>query len=166
MGTGGRLRTGAQLGTGGTLAARCGSLDEIAEALPQRAAALSRVFLAHTSVPISRTETGVLSALSRRPRRITELAAREGVTQPAITRLVDRLQLRGWVAREADPADGRVVLVTLTEQGRATLDQVRAEYRATMHEEMASLPERDVRALADAIEILDRLIERLTGEAP
>lgn len=142
------------------------SLDEIAEAIPQRAATLSRVFLARTSVAVSRTETGVLSALSRRPRRITELAAREGVTQPAITRLVDRLANRGWVVRGADPADGRVVLVRLTEHGRATLDQLRAEYRATMHEEMAVLNEHEVQTLADAIEILDRLIERLTGERP
>ena len=97
-------------------------LDEIAEALPQRASALSRLFLTRSSVGISRTEVGVLNALSTRPFRITELAARESVTQPAITLLVNRLEDRGWVRRAADPADRRVVLVELTGSGRAAFD--------------------------------------------
>jgi DNA-binding MarR family transcriptional regulator len=148
--------------SGSTIRRRGTELDEIAEALPQRAAALSRLFMTRTSVQISRIEAGVLGALSSRPRRITELAA-EGVTQPAITRLVDRLEGRGWVKRDIDPADGRVVLVTLTPAGREVLERLRAEYRALLHEEMATLPDRDVRTLAQAIEILDRLIQRLTG---
>jgi len=150
----------------GRVAGRATSLDEIAEALPQRAATLSRVFLRRASVQISRTEMGVLWALARRPWRITDLAAREGVTQPGITRLVNRLEERGWVTRETDPADGRAVLATLTADGRATFERLRDEYRAVMHEEMATLPDRDVRVLAEAIEVLDGLIERLTGQEP
>lgn len=148
------------------LAEPTATLEEIAEALPQRAAALSRAVLGRASVRLSRTEMGVLWALSRRPWRVTELAAREGVTQPGITRLVNRLAQRGWVCREHDPGDGRVVLVALTAQGRTLLDRLRGEYRAAMHEEMAALDEDDVRALARAIEVLDRLIERLTGWEP
>src|SRR5579884_1930551 len=71
-------------------------LDEIAEALPQRAATLSRLFLKRSSIQISRVEALVLNALAQQPRRITELAAREAVSQPGITLLVDRLQERGW----------------------------------------------------------------------
>ena len=70
-------------------------LDDIAEGLPQRAAALSRLFLTRTRVSVSRTEAGVIWALADRSRRITELAAREGVTQPGITRLVNRLEEAG-----------------------------------------------------------------------
>lgn len=136
-------------------------LDEIAEALPQRATALSRLFLAHTSLPVSRTEAGVMRALSTRPRRITDLAAREGISQPGITLLVNRLQERGWARREPDRADRRVVLVTLTEQGHEVFDALRAEYRALFHEEMGTLRDEDVETLARAIEILDGLIERL-----
>jgi hypothetical protein len=42
-------------------------LDEIAEALPTRAAMLSRLFLAQSSVRVSRTEAGVLQALAGAP---------------------------------------------------------------------------------------------------
>lgn len=142
------------------------TLDDIAEALPQRAATLARVFRCRASVTISRIEADVLTALSLRPRRITELAAREGVTQPGISRLINRLEERGWVKRDADPDDGRVVLVTLTEEGQKALGNLRSEYRALLHEEMATLAPGDVETLARAIEILDVLIERLTGQEP
>jgi DNA-binding MarR family transcriptional regulator len=138
-------------------------VDEIAVALPQRASSLLKLFLTRTSVPVSRTEASVLAALAERPRRITDLATRERVTQPAITLLVNRLEQRGWAERCADAADRRAVLVTLTEAGREALARLRAEYRALVHEEMATLPDEDLCTLARAIEILDGLIERLGG---
>ncbi|HUJ34449.1 MAG TPA: MarR family transcriptional regulator [Solirubrobacteraceae bacterium] len=141
---------------------RSSQLDEIAEALPQRSAALSRLFLTRTSVCVSRTEVGVLRSLTAGPRRITELAAEERVTQPAITLLVNRLEERGWVKRIADPSDGRAVLVSLTPVGEAVFEQLRAEYRALLHEEMAMLDDSEVAALAAAVDILDKLIERLS----
>jgi DNA-binding MarR family transcriptional regulator len=140
---------------------RSSQLDEIAEALPQRSAELSRLFLTRTSVCVSRTEVGVLRKLRASPRRITELAADERVTQPAITLLVNRLSERGWVERISDPSDGRAVLVSLTAAGDAAFEQLRAEYRALLHEEMASLDDAEVESLASAVEILDKLISRL-----
>jgi len=150
----------------GSMMSRARQLDEIAEALPQRAAALSRLFLARTSVDISRTEAGVIGALSVRPRRITELAAGEGVTQPAISRLVDRLEGRGWVVRESDPCDGRAVMVRLQPAGREVFDTLRVEYRALLHEEMAALADSEVEILAGAIDVLNELISRLQERGP
>jgi DNA-binding MarR family transcriptional regulator len=136
-------------------------LDEIAEALPQRSAELSRLFLTRTSVCVSRTEVGVLRKLRAGARRITELAAEERVTQPAITLLVNRLQERGWVERIPDESDRRAVLVSLTPAGEEVFERLRAEYRALLHEEMASLADAEVASLASAVEILDKLIDRL-----
>ena len=140
-------------------------IDEIAEALPTRASMLSRLFLAQSSLQVSRTEAGVLQALSIGACRVTDLAAREGVTQPAITLLVNRLEDRGWVTRESDPMDGRVVLVALTRPGAQAWAGLRREYRALLHEEMATLDDADVEVLARAIEILDGLIARLRQQA-
>lgn len=132
------------------------SIDEVAEALPARVAVLGRLFLKRTG--ISRVEAGVLGAAAAGPQRITELAEREGCTQPAISRLVDRLQTRGWVVREPDPADGRVVLVALTATGREVADRLRGVYREMVHGEMVKLADEDVQVLVRAIEILDQLI--------
>src|SRR5690242_11522554 len=136
-------------------------LDELAVALPQRASALTRIFFARTTTGLSRTEVGVLAALARRPHRITELAATEGITQPAVTQLVNRLEQRGYVERRTDERDGRVVVVVLADAGQAALDRVRAEYRALLHEEIATLDDTEVETLAAAVDILDRLIERI-----
>ena len=135
------------------------SIDEVAEALPARVAMLTRLFLKRTG--ISRMEASVLGAVRSDPRRITDLAEREGCTQPAITRLVDRLQARGWVVREPDPSDGRVVLVALTAEGQDLADRMRTVYRDMLHPEMGKLADEDVRALARAVAVLDILIARL-----
>jgi DNA-binding MarR family transcriptional regulator len=141
-------------------------LDEIAEALPQRVSTLLRLFLSRANLPASRTEAAVLQTLEAGPERIGELARQEGVTQPAITLLVNRLERRGWVTREADPGDGRVVLVAMTPAGGDVFAGVRSQYRALLHEEMASLEDADVDTLARAIDILDGLITRLRGREP
>jgi DNA-binding MarR family transcriptional regulator len=145
----------------GSVDRRSGQLDEIAEALPQRSAELSRLFLTRTTVCVSRTEVGVLRNLRGGPRRITELAAEEHVTQPAITLLVNRLAARGWVERIPDETDRRAVLVSLTPAGGEVFERLRAEYRALLHEEMASLEDSEVETLAAAVGILDKLIGRL-----
>src|SRR5712664_4478057 len=87
------------------------------------AAGLERLFGLFRSLSppdgLSLTAAATLATLERSgPRRLTALAAREGVTQPAMTQLVARLQDAGLVRREADPTDGRVVQVRLTDQGR------------------------------------------------
>jgi DNA-binding MarR family transcriptional regulator len=76
--------------------------------------------------------------------------------------LVNRLQDRGWVQRTADPNDGRAVLVSLTVAGADALGALRAEYRAMLQQEMASLDDGQVDTLAGAVQILDQLIERLS----
>ena len=63
------------------------------------------------------TAAATLASLERLgPQRLTDLAAREGVTQPAMTQLITRLEEAGLARREASPDDGRVVLVAITER--------------------------------------------------
>mgnify|MGYP005811767491 CR=1 FL=1 len=76
----------------------------------------------------------VLNRVGREgPMRLTTLAAREGVSQPSMTQLVQRLERQGLMDRCSDPTDGRVTLVAITPAGREALAhrrQVR-EYRLT-----------------------------------
>src|ERR1700727_346458 len=71
---------------------------------------------------LSMTSAVTLAGLERLgPQRLTQLAAREGVTQPAMTQLISRLEEAGLARREASQEDGRGVLVVITDAGRATL---------------------------------------------
>ena len=85
---------------------------------------------------LSLTAAATLATLERSgPCRLTVLAAYEGVTQPAMTQLVDRLQGMSLLERTADPTDGRVVQVRITGEGRALL----ARRRAVRAERVAEL---------------------------
>lgn len=66
-------------------------------------------------------EYDVLYTLSKcdRPQRISDLGRHVLLSQPALSRLVERLEERGLLARCEDPGDGRAVQVSLTEAGRA-----------------------------------------------
>ena len=70
---------------------------------------------------VSMREYDVLYTLSKcpEPQRISELNRHVLLSQPALSRLVDRLAERGLVERCADPADGRGVRLSLTDPGRA-----------------------------------------------
>jgi DNA-binding MarR family transcriptional regulator len=70
---------------------------------------------------VSMREYDVLYTLSKCPGpvRLTELNRHVLLSQPALSRLVDRLAERGLVERGSDPADGRGVRLSLTAAGRA-----------------------------------------------
>jgi len=71
---------------------------------------------------LSLTSAATLASLDREgPARLTELATQQGVSQPAMTQLVTRLQDAGLAERVPDPDDGRVVRVHITETGRTEL---------------------------------------------
>lgn len=77
---------------------------------------------------LSLTSSATLATLDRTgPRRITDLAVIEGVTQPAMTVLVRVMEESGLVERRSDPSDKRVTLVSLTEAGAS---YVRSRHRA------------------------------------
>jgi DNA-binding MarR family transcriptional regulator len=137
------------------------AVDAVATALVPTASRVTRLLLRRAPHRVSRSDAGVLGALSRGPRRITELADLEGHAQPTMTLLVKRLESRGWVARERDPADGRVVLVSLTEAGTAALEDVRAAYRTVLRDHLLALSDDQLAALQIATEALETLLDAL-----
>ena len=89
--------------------------------------------------------------------RVTDLAALEGITQPAATTLVNRLVEQDWVTRAADPADGRASRITLTETGRQRLHEHREERSARIADRLALLDVADQAALLAALPALRHL---------
>lgn len=74
----------------------------------------------------SMREYDVLYTLSKCPEpiRLGELNRHVLLSQPALSRLVDRLAERGLIARKPDPADRRGLLLSLTETGRELQQQI------------------------------------------
>lgn len=59
----------------------------------------------------------ILLFLRNGPCRAGELAAQAAVKKPSITPIITTLEERGWIRREANPADRRSVHLTLTDEG-------------------------------------------------
>ena len=67
-----------------------------------------------------------LQALLPGDRMVSELASHAGVSNSAMTRLVDGLEKKGWVQRTRSETDRRKVTIGLTESGEAEAGRLRS----------------------------------------
>ena len=109
---------------------------------------------------ISFSAVATLSTLdSSGPWRLTELAGREGISQPSMTAMVSRLERLGLVERRRDPSDGRIVLVAITGAGQDMLRRRRTGRVAFLSSLMGALDPAEQRALADAATALRHMTD-------
>jgi DNA-binding MarR family transcriptional regulator len=144
------------------------TLDALAGALTTD---LERIFGLFRSLSpasgLSITAAATLAGIERLgPQRLTVLAAREGVSQPAMTQLISRLEESGLVRREASPEDGRVVLVAITDEGQAVLGRRRSVRSERMAGIVAQLSPEHRAALAGALPALDALASVSRDDEP
>jgi DNA-binding MarR family transcriptional regulator len=103
-----------------------------------------------------------LRVLGSGPRNMSELAQALFCDNSNVTGIVDRLEERGLVRREAAEGDRRVKLLVLTEEGEWMRQQI-TKRMAEPPPAIASLSEKDQRALRD---ILRRALEDLPDSTP
>jgi DNA-binding MarR family transcriptional regulator len=134
------------------------SADETSLASAAAVYGLLATLLRRTPRDISLTSLATLSTLDRTgTRRITELAATEGVTQPSMTTLVASLEKQGLVTRSGDPKDKRVSLVSLTEAGREYMLRRRRAGTEAFAALVSQLPPGQAAALSAAVPALTQL---------
>jgi DNA-binding MarR family transcriptional regulator len=107
---------------------------------------------------LSLTAASTLRRLERSgPHRLCELHAPEGVSQPAMTQLVTRLEREGLARRGSDPADGRAVVVSITEAGREAVARRREGRTRALSALLEQLPAADHAAIMAALPALEKL---------
>ena len=87
----------------------------------------------------------------------SDVAERLVRPDPDVTRLLDRLEARGFVTRARDTVDRRVVLARITDEGRAVLERHGAAIAALHAAQFRRLDREEFRTLV-------ALLERLRGE--
>ncbi len=131
------------------------------EALLSAHAALMKQFAAQDIwAEASMREYDVLYTLSRCPGpiRLGELNRHVLLSQPALSRLVDRLAERGLIDRRPDPADGRGVLLSLSGAGRAVQRRIgRRHARGVARAMTAGLDPAEIRQL-------ETICQKLAGQ--
>jgi DNA-binding MarR family transcriptional regulator len=95
------------------------------------------------------------------PMRIGDLAARENVSAPTITRMVGAMEEAGLVTRRPDPSDARGSLVSLAPGGSAALDALRRERNNVLSRTLSRLPDDQRTALVAALPALEALLADL-----
>ncbi|WP_030803556.1 MarR family winged helix-turn-helix transcriptional regulator [Streptomyces sp. NRRL F-2799] len=94
------------------------------------------------------------------PPRMADLAERLEVVPRAVTTLVDGLEAHGKVRRVPDPSNRRVTRIELTDEGRATLNELHGARRSAAKEILAPLTEKERQVLGV---LLDTLVD---GDTP
>lgn len=83
---------------------------------------------------------------------VNALAARTHTRQATVSVVLTRLEARGLIRRDRDPRDRRRATVTLTPAGRRLLRRSEVPVQSHLITALSSMPQREVRTLAEALE--------------
>jgi DNA-binding MarR family transcriptional regulator len=114
--------------------------------------------------PSGRSKWSHFSILSRLDRAggatAATLAAEEGIRPQSMSTTLDALESEALIVREADPADRRQVIVSISEGGRQKLFAARASREQWLHKRItARLSREEQIVLKEAVRLLERLAE-------
>ncbi|MEC3981147.1 MarR family winged helix-turn-helix transcriptional regulator [Amycolatopsis sp. H20-H5] len=86
-----------------------------------------------------------------------QLAAKEGVQPPSMTRVIAALEELGYVERRPHPTDGRQAIVELSTTGFAYVQETISVREAWLDQQLAGLSGEEREVLSHAAEIIDRM---------
>ena len=131
---------------------------DIAPGLGRSVARLARRLRQQDDGELSPTLSAALWTIAREgPLSLGDLAARERVAPPTVTKIVGKLEGRGLVERRVDVSDGRVWRVTATPAGLGHLESSRRRRNAWFTGQLEGLEPAELERLAAAVEVLERL---------
>jgi DNA-binding MarR family transcriptional regulator len=120
---------------------------------------LARLLRQQDEGDIGATSTAALATVRKHgPVTLGELASFEQVAPPTMTKVVEKLESRGFVTRKVDPDDRRVARVTVTPAGTRYLDRSRARRTAWLASRLGELDPQQSAQLAATIDLLEALI--------
>jgi DNA-binding MarR family transcriptional regulator len=133
---------------------------ELAARLRLAVLRLSRQLRQQLVGDVTQSQVSVLSSVERLGNpTLGELAAREQVQPPSMTRQVETLVGRGLLGREVHPGDRRIVRVRLTPSGQKILHRNRSVRTAFMAARLRRLPAEERARLEELVGLLENLVE-------
>jgi len=140
-------------------------LPDLASRLRLDISRMARRLRQEAGADLSPSMNAALATIERHgPLTPSELAERERVQRPTVTRVLARLEEAGLVVRAGDPQDRRCSLVSISDDGRALLEAMRERKDAFLARRIDALEPADREALDRAAEILERMLSKEGGE--
>src|SRR5689334_15934644 len=154
------------MSTASTTIAPAAEVAEVSARLQISITRLARILRHQDRDGLTPSMMSALATLNREgPMPLGELAAREHVAAPSVTRIVEKLHREGLVRRAPSQLDGRVVVADVTDEGRSRIEEARSRRTAWMRSRIERLPARDLEIIRRAAAILERLVEEQAGGA-
>lgn len=92
---------------------------------------------------------------------MTHCSERLNLEKGSVTSVIHFLIRSGYVRREPDPRDRRRVLLVLTPEGEELFKQLKEQIAGHLSHKLRALPPEDAKALAQAVDTLSRISEKL-----
>jgi DNA-binding MarR family transcriptional regulator len=122
---------------------------------------LARILRRHADTGLSPSQLAALATVDLHgPMTLGALAEHERVAPPSITKVVTKLEADGLLAREADPRDRRVAVVSLTEEGTALLAASRRRKNQWLNARLQRLDADERTRLANALDVIEKIISQ------
>lgn len=93
---------------------------------------------------------------------VSQIAKKHHISQPAVSRTVKSLLDKGWISREENPQDRRMVYLCLTKEGQAIYHQQDVDFQAKLETVFSQLTDQEVEAW---IRIGSKLVKIIEGLA-
>lgn len=115
---------------------------------------------------IAPSHMGLLGMLTVRPYTLGELAKQMAVSAPTMSNTISMMEERGWVTRERDTHDRRVVYVALSEYGREMLRKIDEFTAERISEILGPLSDSERKTLLEGLTLLnDRFVAAMGWDA-
>jgi len=134
-------------------------VDALATSMRLSITRLARILRHQDGGDLTPSTTSALATINRHgPLTLGDLAAREHVSAPTVTRIVEKLQQQGLVVRTTSAHDGRVTHASVTEQGRRLIVDARSRRTEWLVDHLGQLSPAELQSLAAAAPVLERLL--------
>jgi DNA-binding MarR family transcriptional regulator len=126
------------------------------DVMPTLGGALARaVRTSHTAPDVnSLVQLRTMHMLAARPLTFKQLCTGRGVAAPTLSRSINAMVRRGWIARTPDPLDKRKLLLALTVKGRKHLQNAAGATQRALANQLKSLNASERTRIIDALDLL------------
>lgn len=137
-------------------------LMECLELLMFGAIGMTSIALAETSVSdLTLAQWRALVVIGRKDRvRVGDISSRTGLSLPSTSRLIRRLERRGYVSTARDETDRRATLVSLTPEGHRVRAAVIGHRRGLMNAALATYTRRLPKDLAGGLAVIAKAFDQ------
>ncbi|MBC7308794.1 MAG: MarR family transcriptional regulator [Actinomycetales bacterium] len=108
-------------------------------------------------IEVAPHQAAVLISIERGSKSAREIAAKEKISAPTVSRTIAALVEAGWVTRTVDPADGRRIVLAISDTGRRVLQETRRAREEWMSTRLNQLSEEDIELVRAALPVLERI---------